>query len=132
MYTEDDTAQFHILISHEKPIQPFAVSTDDICWYQDQPLGAGESRIFACKKKLVGRYVVVSRKPTAPLHICEVEVYGQKAGEFFRFHEIRSGKVWEHTPEERVAASTLPRYFFGLRLAIAQADARPAMPASFR
>ena len=46
--------------------------------------------------------------------------------------QVRSGQVWEHTPEQRVAASTLRRYSFGLRLAIAQADARPAMPASFR
>ena len=44
----------------------------------------------------------------------------------------RSGQVWGHTPEQRVAASTSRRYSFGLRLAIAQADARPAMPASFR
>ena len=42
------------------------------------------------------------------------------------------GQVWGHTPEQRVAASTLRRYSFGLRLAIAQADARPVMPASFR
>ena len=42
------------------------------------------------------------------------------------------GQVWGHTSEQRVAASTLRRYSFGLRLAIAQADARPAMPASFR
>ena len=34
-------------------------------------------------------------------------------------------QVWGHTPEQRVAASTLRRYSFGLRLAIAQADARP-------
>ena len=39
---------------------------------------------------------------------------------------IRSGGG--HTAEQRVAASTLRRYSFGLRLAIAQADARPAMP----
>ena len=39
-----------------------------------------------------------------------------------------SGQVWGHTPEQRVAASTLRRYSFGL----AQADARPAMPVSFR
>ena len=44
----------------------------------------------------------------------------------------RSGQVWGHTPEQRVAASTLRRYSFGLRLAIAQADARLAMPASIR
>ena len=42
---------------------------------------------------------------------------------------VRSGQVWGHTPEQRIAASTLQRYSFGLRLAIAQADARPA---SFR
>ena len=35
--------------------------------------------------------------------------------------------VWGHAPEQRVAAFTLRRYSFGLRLAIAQADARPAM-----
>ena len=48
--------------------------------------------------------------------------------------QLRSGQgqVWGHTPEQRVAASTLRRSSFGLRLAIAQADARPAMPASFR
>ena len=44
----------------------------------------------------------------------------------------RSGQVWGHTPEQRVAASTLRRYSFGLRLAIAQADARPVIPISFR
>ena len=43
-----------------------------------------------------------------------------------------SGQVWGHTPEQRVAASTLWRYFFVLRLAIAQTDARPVMPISFR
>ena len=41
-------------------------------------------------------------------------------------------QVWEHTPEQRVAASTLRRYSFVLRLAIAQADARPVMSVSFR
>ena len=34
---------------------------------------------------------------------------------------------WGHTPEQRVAASTLRRYSIGLRVAIAQADARPVM-----
>ena len=43
-----------------------------------------------------------------------------------------SGQVWGHTPEQRVAASTLRLYSLGLRLAIAQADVRPAMPVSFR
>ena len=43
-----------------------------------------------------------------------------------------SGQVWGHTPEQRVAASTLRRYFYGLRLAIALADARPVMLISFR
>ena len=38
----------------------------------------------------------------------------------------RPGQVLGHTPEQRVAASTLRRYSFRLRLAIAQADARPA------
>ena len=42
------------------------------------------------------------------------------------------GRVWGHTPKQRIAASTLRRYSFGLRLIIAQADARPVMPASFR
>ena len=37
---------------------------------------------------------------------------------------FRSGQVWGHTPVQRVAASTLRRYLFGLRLAIAQADAK--------
>ena len=48
------------------------------------------------------------------------------------YEQVRSGQVWWHTPEQRVAASTLRRYSLGLRLAIAQADARPAMPVSFR
>ena len=42
----------------------------------------------------------------------------------------RSGQVWGHTPEQRVATSTLRRYSLSLRLAIAQADARPIMPVS--
>ena len=47
-------------------------------------------------------------------------------------HPSVSGQVWGHTPEQRVVASILPRKFFGLRLAIAQADARPAMPVSLK
>ena len=45
---------------------------------------------------------------------------------------VRSGQIWKHTPEQRVAVSTLRRYSLGLRLHIAQADARTAMPESFR
>ena len=37
----------------------------------------------------------------------------------------RSGQVWGHTPEQRVAASTLRRYCFEIRLAIAHAEPRP-------
>ena len=43
-----------------------------------------------------------------------------------------TGHVWEHTPEQRIAASTLRRHFLGLRLAIAQAEAKPVIPVSFR
>ena len=39
-----------------------------------------------------------------------------------------SDQVWEHTLEQRVAASTYRRYYFGLRLAIAQANARSPCP----
>ena len=42
----------------------------------------------------------------------------------------RSGM--RNSPEQRVTASTLRRYSFVLRLAIAQADAMPVMPISFR
>ena len=42
------------------------------------------------------------------------------------------GQVWGRTREQRIATSTLRRYSLGLRLAIAQADTRPAMPLSFR
>ena len=45
---------------------------------------------------------------------------------------LRSGQVWWHSLEQRVAASFLRRYSLGLRLAIAQADARPARPVSLR
>ena len=45
-------------------------------------------------------------------------------------YKVRSGQVWGHTPEQRVAASTLQRYSLGLRLAIAQADARPVIHVS--
>ena len=48
------------------------------------------------------------------------------------FLDIRSGQAWRHTPEQRVAAYTLRRYSFGFRLAIAQADARPAVPVSLK
>ena len=46
--------------------------------------------------------------------------------------QVGLGQISGHTPVQRVAASTLRRYSFSLRLAIAQADARPAMPASLR
>ena len=42
-----------------------------------------------------------------------------------RLFSFRSSQVWGYTPKQRVAAFTLRRYSFGLRLAIAQADARP-------
>ena len=48
------------------------------------------------------------------------------------YQSVRWGQVWGHTPEQRVAASTLRRYSLGLRLAIAQTDARPVMSISFR
>ena len=48
------------------------------------------------------------------------------------FGPYRTGQVWRHTPDQRVAASTLRRYSFVLRLTIAQADARPDMSVSFR
>ena len=49
----------------------------------------------------------------------------------FEQKNVRPGLVWGHTPEQRVAASTLRQYAFGLRLAIAQADARLLIPVSF-
>ena len=45
---------------------------------------------------------------------------------------VRCGQVRGHTPEQRVAASTSRRYSFGLPLAIAQEDPRPAMPVFLR
>ena len=45
--------------------------------------------------------------------------------------QVRSGQVWEQTPEQRVAASTFRRYALGLRLAIAQADARFSSPCPY-
>ena len=38
---------------------------------------------------------------------------------------LRSGQVWEHVPEQRVAVSTYRRHSRGLRLGITQADAWP-------
>ena len=46
-------------------------------------------------------------------------------------HETQVRYGGPHTPERRVAASTLRRYSFGLRLTISQADARPVMTISF-
>ena len=48
------------------------------------------------------------------------------------FRSWRAGHVCGHMSEQRVAASTLRQYSFGLRLPIDQADARPAMPVSFK
>ena len=45
---------------------------------------------------------------------------------------VRADQVWGHTPEQRVAAPTLRLYSYGLRLAIAYADASPVIPISFR
>ena len=41
-------------------------------------------------------------------------------------------QVWGHTPEQRVAASTLRRYYFALRLAIAQAEVGPFISVSLK
>ena len=50
-----------------------------------------------------------------------------------RESELAQILVWEQPdPEGGNSSSTLRRYSFGLRLAIAQADARPVMPISFR
>ena len=38
--------------------------------------------------------------------------------------QIKTGQVWGHTLEQRVAVSTLRRYFFGLRLPIARPGRR--------
>ena len=48
----------------------------------------------------------------------------------YRHWYEQTSQVWGHPPEQRVAAFTL--YSLGLRLAIAQADARPAIPLSVR
>ena len=48
-----------------------------------------------------------------------------------RFKDLRSGQVWEHVPEQCVAAYTFHQYSRGLRLAISQADAWP-IPISLR
>ena len=45
---------------------------------------------------------------------------------------VRSGQASGHTPEHHIAASTLRRHSFGLRLAIVQAHARPTKPISLR
>ena len=42
--------------------------------------------------------------------------------------KARSSQVWGHTPEQRVDASILRRYSFGLRLAIAQTATDRDMP----
>ena len=53
---------------------------------------------------------------------------GTPTGARKRVHLLRPGQVWGHTPEQRVAASTLRRYSLVLRLAIAHADADPPCP----
>ena len=44
----------------------------------------------------------------------------------------RRGQVWRHPPEHCIAASTLQRYSFTIRLIIAMADAMLATPISLR
>ena len=57
------------------------------------------------------------------------EPYGCADG---TFGDGRTSHIWGHTPEQRVAASTMRRYFFGFRLTIAQTVAYPVMLVSFR
>ena len=64
-------------------------------------------------------YVTTAAWPfTTNKYVCRITVWRCTP-------QVRSGQVGGYTPEQRVAASTLRRYSFGLRLAIAQTDTRP-------
>ena len=124
----DDWESLHGSIVHLQEEIPIVDST---CIIQEIEIGSVSREVAYCKR-------VTSDPDTRPPDNASSALYQTVSKLKVPFQNLpilsidRSGQVWGHTPEQRVAASTLRRYSFGLPLAIAQADARPAMPVSFR
>jgi hypothetical protein len=72
----DRLADFDIGVGYVNPTdhKPVADETYDVCATQDDALGQGETRSYACNK--VGKYVIVQLKGKNYLTLCEVSVLG--------------------------------------------------------
>ena len=72
----DRLANFQIGATTDRPVSSIDLNSYNVCASNDGPMGAGETRAFACSA--VGRYVIVQLRGTNPLTLCEVKVMGSK------------------------------------------------------
>ena len=60
-------------MSNEDPVMDD--SQNELCYEQEEAMGAGETVTFPCSEVIAGRYVTVQLGYQGYLHLCEVEVY---------------------------------------------------------
>ena len=125
---------FRLLVTLAAPSNPISFDATDVCAYHRNTFKAGQAKILPCRRSVPGRYVVVTKNDISMLTLCEVEVFGDLSKYSYSVISIAKGRPIKNRSGQvrygcirRSSASPLRPYSFGLRLAIAQADARPAM-----
>ncbi|XP_041377471.1 fucolectin-like [Gigantopelta aegis] len=74
-------ANFSVYVYEEDPIE-FPMANKKLCAHYPGTVGAAEWAELSCESHVTGRYVRVSKfnpNPELALHICEMEVYGERA-----------------------------------------------------